>query len=157
MLLTFNARLKMQRLIKSLCTTVVFSLCLSASAEPTTRDVIQPGANPAPVNEKCPVSGADVNPEATAQYEGRTVAFCCNNCKAKFVADPAKFAGKLPEVEADAPCNEKCPVSGAAVNAGFVSTFEGKTVGFCCNKCKGTFDADPAKFKDKIVAKGGAQ
>jgi uncharacterized membrane protein/YHS domain-containing protein len=46
--------------------------------------------------------------------------------------------------------NDKCPVSGAPVKAGFVSTFEGKTVGFCCNNCKGKFDADPKKFAAKL-------
>ncbi len=53
--------------------------------------------------------------------------------------------------EPEGPINKVCPVSGAPVKDGFVSTFEGKTVGFCCNNCKGQFDADPAKFKDKIV------
>ena len=48
------------------------------------------------------------------------------------------------------PVNDKCPVSGAPVKPGFVSTFEGKTVGFCCNNCKGKFDAEPAKFAGKL-------
>ncbi|MFN3169007.1 MAG: c-type cytochrome domain-containing protein [Phycisphaeraceae bacterium] len=49
------------------------------------------------------------------------------------------------------PVNTACPVSGAPVKAGFVSTFEGKVVGFCCNNCKGQFDADPAKFAAKLA------
>ncbi len=52
--------------------------------------------------------------------------------------------------QAAKPINDSCPVSGAPVNAGFVSTFEGKTVGFCCNNCKGKFDADPKKFAAKL-------
>eukprot|EP00752_Nemacystus_decipiens_P016075 g14371.t1 len=57
------------------------------------------------------------------------------------------------ETTAAAPANlinTKCPVSGAAVKEGFVSTFEGKTVGFCCNNCKGQFDLDPQKFAEKL-------
>lgn len=56
-----------------------------------------------------------------------------------------------PKEQASAkPINDKCPVSGAGVKAGFVSTFKGKTVGFCCNNCKGKFDAEPAKFAAKL-------
>jgi YHS domain-containing protein len=32
----------------------------------------------------------------TSEHEGQLVAFCCGKCKAKFDADPAKFADKLP-------------------------------------------------------------
>lgn len=48
------------------------------------------------------------------------------------------------------PINTVCPVSDAPVKDGFVSTFEGKSVGFCCNKCKGQFDAAPKKFAGKL-------
>jgi len=51
---------------------------------------------------------------------------------------------------ADQPVNDKCPVSGADINAGFVSTFDGKTIGFCCEKCKAKFDAEPTKFAAKL-------
>jgi uncharacterized membrane protein/YHS domain-containing protein len=47
--------------------------------------------------------------------------------------------------------NTVCPVSGAPVKPGFVSTYEGKVVGFCCNNCKGKFDAEPAKFAGKLA------
>lgn len=63
--------------------------------------------------------------------------------------DPAKD-DKATTEQATKPVNDKCPVSGAAVKPGFVSTFEGKTVGFCCNNCKGKFDADPSKFAAKL-------
>ena len=41
----------------------------------------QPAA--APVNDKCPVSGADVDAAVTSAFGGHVVAFCCNNCKGK--------------------------------------------------------------------------
>ena len=44
---------------------------------------------------------------------------------------------------------EKIPVDGA-VTDGISSTHHGKEVGFCCEKCKAKFDADPAKFEKKI-------
>ena len=33
-----------------------------------------------------------VNPGKDAKHDGKTYSFCCNNCKKKFEADPAKFA-----------------------------------------------------------------
>lgn len=67
-----------------------------------------------------------------------------------------QFTPATPEAEGEGdkaavkPLNDKCPVTGAPVKPGFVSTFEGKTVGFCCNNCKAQFDADPNKFKAKL-------
>lgn len=47
---------------------------------------------------KCPMSGEDISPKAFADFEdGQRVYFCCDKCKAKFQADPAKYAGKLKE------------------------------------------------------------
>ncbi len=48
------------------------------------------------------------------------------------------------------PVNKDCPVSGKPVKAGITSSHDGKTVGFCCNNCKGKFDKDPAKFAPKV-------
>ncbi len=48
------------------------------------------------VNTKCPVSGEAVDPAQTFVFEGRTVAFCCDKCKAKFEAEPGKFTPNLP-------------------------------------------------------------
>jgi mono/diheme cytochrome c family protein len=49
-----------------------------------------------PVNDTCPVADKPIDPAQTVQHEGRVVAFCCAKCKAAFVAEPAKFAAKLP-------------------------------------------------------------
>jgi YHS domain-containing protein len=31
-----------------------------------------------------------------SDYKGKLVAFCCGKCKARFDADPVKYADKLP-------------------------------------------------------------
>lgn len=49
-----------------------------------------------PINDKCPVTDAEIDVAQFVEHEGRRVAFCCAKCKAKFVKDPAKFAVKLP-------------------------------------------------------------
>lgn len=38
-----------------------------------------------PVNEKCPISGKAANPKCTAEYEGKTYAFCSGDCREKFM------------------------------------------------------------------------
>ena len=112
-----------------------------------------------PVNDKCPVSGADIDPKFFVVHEERRVAFCCGKCKAKFEKDPSAFVAKLPAAkrdgagEAGAPVNDKCPVSGAAVDAAHTVTHEGRLVGFCCGKCKAKFVADPKAFAAKLPAK----
>ena len=54
-----------------------------------------PGSNAAPLNAQCPVSGKPVDQTKTLLYEGTRVAFCCDDCKAKFEQDPKPFVSKL--------------------------------------------------------------
>lgn len=50
----------------------------------------------APVNTKCAVNpGKDAKASVTVTHKGQEIAFCCNNCKAKFEADPEKYAANL--------------------------------------------------------------
>lgn len=49
-----------------------------------------------PVNTTCPVADKPVDPQHTVEHDGRRIGFCCAKCKAAFVAEPAKFLGKLP-------------------------------------------------------------
>lgn len=51
---------------------------------------------PKPVNTTCPVADKPVDPQHTVEHDGRRIGFCCGKCKAAFLADPGKFAGKLP-------------------------------------------------------------
>ena len=48
-----------------------------------------------PINDKCPVSGKDIDAAKTSAYEGKLVAFCCDKCKAEFDKDPHPFLPKL--------------------------------------------------------------
>lgn len=60
------------------------------------REVSDAAERSKPVNATCPVADKPVDPQHTVEHEGRRIAFCCGKCKAAFLADPAKFAGKLP-------------------------------------------------------------
>ncbi len=48
------------------------------------------------------------------------------------------------------PVNTACPVSGAPINKKYLVVFEGRVIGFCCNKCPTEFWADPEKFRAKL-------
>ena len=45
-----------------------------------------------PANDKCPVTGKAVDPRFTVTHEGKKIAFCCTNCRDKFIKDPKAFA-----------------------------------------------------------------
>ncbi len=89
-------------------------------------------------NTKCPTSGKDVDKAVTSTYS-KKVGFCCDKCKAKFDADPAKFTKEVAAYKAD---SGKCVMSGKPVDAAKSSEFK-KEVAFCCPKCKAGFDKDP--------------
>jgi YHS domain-containing protein len=60
----------------------------------------EPAATPraislASVNNRCPVSGAPVDPSHAIVFEGRVVGFCCPNCLKSFVDDPSAFADAI--------------------------------------------------------------
>ncbi len=108
------------------------------------------GAASADVNKKCPVSGKDVDSAVTSDVSVK-VGFCCSKCQGKFEADPKaqtaavkKYAGSK-----DSPVNKKCPISDKDVADGNTSTATMK-VGFCCEKCQTTFEADPKKYISKV-------
>ncbi len=110
------------------------------------------------VNTKCPVLGKDVVADATFTYKGQVIGFCCNNCKGKFEAEPAKYIAKVdgfkepakPEVKpvaAGKPINEKCPVQPAKdINPEATITYKGQVIAFCCKNCPKKFEAEPAKY-----------
>ena len=51
----------------------------------------------AKLNAKCPVSGDDADSAITTKYEGRSIAFCCEDCEKDFKKDPKKYIAKLDE------------------------------------------------------------
>ncbi len=65
----------------------------------------------------------------------------------------AKPAEPAPAATASAkPINTICPVSGKPVVLPNTLAFEGKTIGFCCDKCPVEFQKDPKKFAANIKA-----
>lgn len=52
-------------------------------------------ATAGPVNTTCPMSGKAVKDGVTSDFKGKTIGFCCANCKAKFDSNPEKFGKKF--------------------------------------------------------------
>ncbi len=112
--------------------------------------LILAGVATADVNKKCPVSGKDVDTAVTSEVKVN-VGLCCSKCQAKFEADPKlqQAAVKKHAGSKESPANKKCPISSKDVAEGNSSDASMK-VGFCCEKCKATFDADPKKYISKV-------
>lgn len=49
----------------------------------------------APVNTICPIGEHDANPNLTAPYQGKSIAFCCDDCKQQFLAMDASGQAAL--------------------------------------------------------------
>ena len=49
-------------------------------------------------NKVCPVKGEEIDADApTAEYNGKTIGFCCPGCDSKFQKDPEKYMKNLNE------------------------------------------------------------
>ena len=57
-------------------------------------DVVTKGTG-IPVNTLCMVSGEKIDPKITADYKGKTYAFCCKSCVKKFTKDPDKYVARF--------------------------------------------------------------
>ncbi len=66
-----------------------------------------PATNRVPINAQCPVSSKPVDLSRTVLYEGSLIAFCCDDCKAKFQQDPKPLLAKLGLVTAPETKTEK--------------------------------------------------
>jgi YHS domain-containing protein len=110
---------------------------------------------------KCPVSGKAVSKDASVDYKGAKVYFCCNNCAAKFAKETAKYAvqANLQLVVTGQAVQKSCPLSGGKTDASTALDVSGAKVAFCCNNCKGKISkmkpADQVKkiFTDKVFDK----
>jgi YHS domain-containing protein len=83
--------------------------------------------------------------KATYEYNGKTYYFCMEECKEKFVKEPAKY------VNADEN-KVTCPVSGSTFNKSDAfgsKEYNGKTYYLCCAGCKAKFEKDPEKYVKK--------
>ena len=61
-------------------------------------------AKPAPNGQAlCPITGQPIDQSVFVEYLGKKVYFCCEDCKAKFQAEPEKYIAQLPQFSEDKP------------------------------------------------------
>jgi len=116
---------------RKIFTLLVVSLLVSGSALFASDEEKKPQA-------KYPISGGDVSKDASTDYKGANVYFCCAGCISKFQGDIAKYAAKANEqllVTEQAP-QKSCPFSGGKLNPDTALKVDGISVCFCCNGCK---------------------
>lgn len=119
---------------------------------------------PKPVNAVCPVTDDKADPAITTAYKGKTIAFCCEDCVKDFNKEPTKFIKKVEAEEAKnkkagkkdlqsaadktKPVNTLCPIEkeNAVDPTVATSTYQGKTIGFCCDDCVKKFGLNPAAY-----------
>jgi YHS domain-containing protein len=68
--------------------------CATPAAQPTSQPTAQV-VDPKPVNTRCPVTGDPIDPKITLVYDGKTYAFCCEDCVKMFQKNPAKYAADV--------------------------------------------------------------
>lgn len=104
------------------------------------------------VQVACPLEGGPISEDAYTQVGGQKVYFCCENCKARYESDPAKYAGKL---EASYTYQTRCPVSGDEIDpASSIELAGGQRVYFCCGRCGAKLLAEPDKYIERLQRQG---
>ena len=89
-------------------------------------------------NKDCPISGKPAVAANTTTYV-KTVALCCNKCKAKFDETPKAYLSSLLSAHPG-----QCPLSKKAITTPVNVTYK-RDVMFCSADCKTKFEAAPDK------------
>lgn len=122
-----------------------------------------------PINATCPMSGNPISADAIASYKGKEIGFCCARCLGKFeAADEAGKEAMYQTVLASQPAAADpavrvgdpytlgtCAVAGGELGSmgdTIVKVVNGREVRFCCEMCAPKYEADPAKYAEKIDA-----
>jgi YHS domain-containing protein len=96
-----------------------------------------------PLNTVCPISGKPANPAITSTYS-KTVALCCNKCKAQFNANPKGYLSNI-----IAAVSGQCPLSKKRSDPSITVSYS-RQVAFADAASKTTFDAAPDKHIKEV-------
>ncbi len=96
-----------------------------------------------PLNTVCPISGKPANPSITSNYS-KTVAVCCNRCKAQFTATPKAYLNNIL-----ATTSGQCPLSKKSADPAITVTYA-RQVAFADATSKAAFDAAPDKHIKEV-------
>ncbi len=127
---------------------LVFGLVLSAQAGDADKKPAEAAPKELKNQTHCPVMGGKIDSTVYTDIQGQRVYHCCPMCSAKLKADPDTYFKKAAEEGVlFENIQTTCPVSGEKLEDKSIYTdHEGRRVVFCCKKCRGTFNEDPAKY-----------
>ncbi len=101
---------------------------------------------------KCVVAPKNAAKAGTGvDYKGGQVFFCCMNCPKKFDAEKNAVAANHQLVATKQAKQEKCPLTGKALNAEQKVTVNGAEVTFCCPNCKGKVEKASSEDQVKML------
>ncbi len=106
---------------------------------------------------KCPVSGEAVSKEASIDYKGGKLCFCCEGCISKFKEDPAKYQTKANEQLAitGQAKQVRCPLCGGKLDSSTKMKVCGIDVCFCGKKCQDKVkSASEDEQREMVFGKG---
>jgi len=105
-------------------------------------------------NPTCAISGHPIKTENYVEHDGQRAYFCCSKCVATGKKDPAAAVAAAygtPTVVG----NTTCPISGRPVGAENLVTWQGQTVGVCCQGCEKNYASDASGYTQKAMANNG--
>lgn len=95
------------------------------------------------LNSVCPISGKPANPAITSSYS-KTVAVCCNRCKAQFNATPKAYLTNILTFN-----GVQCPLSKKKADPAITVTYS-RQVAFADAASKAAFDAAPDRHIKEV-------
>lgn len=96
-----------------------------------------------PLNTVCPISGKPANPAITTTYT-KSVAVCCNRCKAQFNATPKAYLNNIVGA-----VSGQCPLSKKKSDPAITVSYT-RQVAFADATSKAAFDAAPDKHIKEV-------
>ena len=137
--------------------TLALGLAVSANAGEADEAIASESLKQLKNQTHCPVMGGRIDSTVYTDIQGQRVYHCCPMCSDKLKSDPDKYFKKAAEEDVlFENIQTTCPVSREKIEDKSVYTdYEGRRIVFCCEKCRGTFNEDPAKYFKKLD--GGAE
>lgn len=104
------------------------------------------------IQVNCPLTGKPIDKKVFTGEGKDRVYFCCEDCKAKYEKEPAKYAAKL---AASYTYQTHCPVMGGEINPTvFTDLPSGERVYYCCPGCDKELMEAPDKYAAKLEEQG---
>jgi hypothetical protein len=100
-----------------------------------------------PVNQKCPVNDAGIDPKYVVAVQGKTIAFCSRICYNKFVGNMSLYLPNVPGFEVKKPEEKKAEDKKGEGKTVVYGPCECKKIvkGYYCLECKRELGADDVR------------